>query len=683
MIARAPHSALDIYVSFAEAAALEEFTTERRIYGLATRDNTRPVKKTGNGRPKREINLAALSASAQARYFERLPKIMGIASTLGELPASAVAAPRERVDVPDKFRGRVDCRLRAIRPLIDFGSVKGRARRAEYAALLESQAAKLGKHIDTLRDWLARFRKRGEVGLAPKLREDEKESRFFNDHPNAAIFAQAMKIRERANVRAIFESLRREWKGPQLEEEDEPPSYNTVRRYLEREISHPLEVLAGEGKEAYVSKCAPSIIRSEVPVMHTFVSDHRVHDVFVRNTCWSHLKPNQLYRPWMTAIYDWGSRKILGVVWATSPSSRTINSAIRMAVAHAGGFPRNFYWDNGKDYRAVGRILLSPELSALLASQAVQFSEEGVNGVERFVKHALPKRPRGKPIESWFAFWAKRFDPIWRPAYAGNKPSNCPADCKEAQKQHEQFLAGKRGSTHIPTDEEFMILAAQWADEYNERPLAQLDGKTANQVFDEQWPEENRRRPDPRMLARLFWEKEIRTVLPGGCFDLDSMRYKPKPEYIGVLADLQKQKVKVLRDPYNLGDGIVVDAESGEFLGEIMLQPRIGQSDDPITREAIKSSMREQRTVQKLSQNYIDGIYGLARAKGIMTEREALRERALGTGTYGRAIDLIAPGVNAAPVQMTRAAVPALAPRFVSEGVKEDTFDISQLEMEE
>jgi len=37
---------------------------------------------------------------------------------------------------------------------------------------------------------------------------------------------------------------------------------------------------------------------------------------------------------------------------ALAPSSRTINSALRIAIL-SHGMPRNFYWDNGEDYKKV------------------------------------------------------------------------------------------------------------------------------------------------------------------------------------------------------------------------------------------------------------------------------------------------------------------------------------------
>jgi len=66
--------------------------------------------------------------------------------------------------------------------------------------------------------------------------------------------------------------------------------------------------------------------------MEWWISDHRQFDVMVRNTLFAELKPDEPYRVWFTAILDWGSRKIVGWCFAPTPSSRTINSALRLAV---------------------------------------------------------------------------------------------------------------------------------------------------------------------------------------------------------------------------------------------------------------------------------------------------------------------------------------------------------------
>src|SRR5574337_527453 len=165
-----------------------------------------------------------------------------------------------------------------------------------------------------------------------------------------------------------------------------------------------------------------------------------------------------MYRPWLTAIYDWGSRKLVGFTWSPNPNWATICSALR-APALEFGFPRHFYWDNGKDFRKVKRqfadIEIPPQAGDVLRLGGAQ------------VHLTLPKHPRSKPVEAYFVRWSARFDRLFGASYAGNKPENCRPECREAQKRHGDYLKVKRRSSPLPTDAEFIQAAVQWAEEYN------------------------------------------------------------------------------------------------------------------------------------------------------------------------------------------------------------------------
>jgi hypothetical protein len=357
-----------------------------------------------------------------------------------------------------------------------------------------------------------------------------------------------------------------------------------------------------------------------------------------------------------------------------------------MGIAQA-GFPQNLYWDNGKDFQAVARAL-----TVLLEAQRVSITS------------ALPFSPRSKPIESYFTRWAFRFDKLFRPAYAGNKPSNCPPECREAQKQHAQWLAGRRDTTPLPNDRDFIIRALQFAVEYNGTPHRSLDGRTPNQVFDEQYPPAQREPVDRRLLDRLFWRRDERKLLAGGCVEIDRVRYEPVEESFGELAMACGRSVTVCRDPYDLSEAIALDSGSGEFLGELRVQERIDQAPQGrITQDAIRAAMRRERGFKRACAQYHAAIEAIATGAGWKPEREALLDRARGikTGTDGREIlrgaapgsgDQTAPpqsarllpaspfGVrNAADAD--RAIFADLAPAFVSDGVEDDD-DFGPVELE-
>jgi putative transposase len=629
--------------------------TERHVRRAAGSWSARASEMRGrNGKQQREYLLSSLPAEAQAKFAEETRKgllvVPAAEQTLPLFTSAPLSSPAPRVAIPEDLEDQARARLKAIEPLLDF-----RARTNGHRPTIRladgrsvSTLADLAEYVSaqqkppvssrTLFRWLDRFDSHGYSALADTPRKDKGQSRFFEEHAAGAAFLQQKFLREGLSREMAWEALVREWK--KIGEKGETPCYDTARNYLNA-LAESLKVLSRDGKETHERLCSPFIQRSKVPVMDWWVSDHREFDVLVRNTLFGEMKQDQAYRLWLTALYDWGSRKIVGFCLAPNPSKRTINSAIRMAVL-SHGFPSNFYWDNGKDYKSVRAdlemITLSEEAQALLDRNRIGITS------------AIPKRPRSKPIESWFARWSKRFDVIWRPAYVGNAPGNRPEDADESQKQHAKYLAGKRGTSPLPTDAEFIVATVQWIEEYNETRLRKLDYRTPNEVMEEAHPERNRQKVNPRLLDILFSERTKRTVQKGGCVQLDGMRYEPTDESLFPLETRCGREVAILRDPYNLGEAIAADAETLQFVGELRMQEFIAQCPNGrVTRDQIQAAMRRERSLRKGYASYLATLSTIAAGQGWKTEREALVDRALArTGTDGRIPTAVVPGARRA-----------------------------------
>ena len=214
-------------------------------------------------------------------------------------------------------------------------------------------------------------------------------------------------------------------------------------------------ILSREGKRQFQERCEPYLLTdfdSLVP-NQIWVSDHGQHDVWVRNDLFSGVSANAAVRPWLTAVIDMRSRKIVGTAWSANPSSHTISSALRVAIENF-GIPQTLVIDNGKDYEKIGRIDFSPECSGVLVRLGIQ------------PHYCLPRHPQSKLIESWFGTVRKRFDCLW-PSYCGSSPTNRPEQCTDALKEHQAFLKGKRKSSPLPLASEFIATARQWITEYN------------------------------------------------------------------------------------------------------------------------------------------------------------------------------------------------------------------------
>ena len=619
----------------------------------------------------------------------------------GELPLFPAATEGESAEIPQKqvtvlpeeMQREAEKRFSILQPLLEFRR-RGRPIKLADGSIIKSvvdfakwHGARQNPAISrpTLLRWLHFFEKgrpenrevKGLPALADPARKDKGVSRIFGplDNPTkAGMFLQKKWLREELSGRLAWESLRANWSHLG---EGEAPSYTTALNYL-YSLPRPLKTLAHEGAEKFTAKEAPFILRDAPPAMDWWIADHRQHDVIVQNDLFREIAWLQAIRLWLTAIFDWGSRALIGYVWAPTPSSRTISSATRMAIDEQ-GFPRKrFYFDNGKDFKRFKADLdafqLSTDLAGLLGSRRIRISS------------ALPKHPRSKPIESYFVRWAVRFDPLWKPAYCGNRPERCPIACREAQKHHQEFLAGRREKSPLPTAREFVLAASRFADEYNDMPLSALGGKTPNQIMEEQCPERTRQKVDPRTTAVLFWERDVRVVQQGGCVRLDGMQYEPDGASLGAMHLRSGRAVLVARDPYDLGRAIAVDPETGAFIGGLAIQERIAQDpENPITRDQVKASARSERAVKRAYGEWLRLIDVQSGAYGWKTEREQLVERAIANGTDGFGLAGMAPRRAPGAVRQLPAPRPArqLQPAFVSDAVAQDAEIFREIELED
>ena len=678
------------YVTAKQVSAVTSWS-ERHVHRTARKRNWahRLSESVGrNGKREREYALSALPADAQLRLLQSgalrgdvVVTSEAILEKRGEtLPlfASMTAHPsRERVDLPDEDRKEADLRFTIISPIIGHATgqrvqVDAEGKRLPLRAIVEQVATRSRKTELTIWRWWAAWKKGGYVALARKIRKDRGKPRILEAFPAACAFVQNKRLIEGLNASHVYEVLARDWsklaKG-------KPPSYATVRRYLDT-IPLPVKTLCREGREAFVSKCAPFVLRQAPPAMQWWISDHRRLDVFCRNTLFPHLGRNQMYRPWLTAVYDWGSRMLVGFAFSPTPSSATIGSALRMAAREL-GFPAHLYWDNGEDFKKVKRelqaIQMAPQIADLLHVKQVK------------VTSALPKHPRSKPVEAYFVRWSVRFDAMWGAAYAGNRPQNCRPECREAQRQHKEFLDEKRRESPLPTDEALVAAAREWIWEYNyETKLEALDGRTPENVMNEQYPAASRRPASEIDLTRLLSEKCERKILAGGCVEIDRMSYQPDDASLGPLAHAQGKRLTILRDPYNLGDAAAID-ERGGYVGSLKLKVLVNQDpESAITRDDIKEGMRRQRAILRACRDYQELLKSTAAMQGWKWEHELLLERATSrTGTdHFAAAKAAAPGARrpALPAE----AASATASPFVSDSVAkyrgafDDVIEVSE-----
>lgn len=463
----------------------------------------------------------------------------------------------------------------------------------------------------TVWTYYLRYRGGGADALVKEPRADRGRSHTVEARPLLRKFVTA-KWREAGNLALIRDAVRREWGGPLLPYEGKPPSYNSLRRFLES-IPAPLRD-RGTNQEKD-SKYAPYLVTGRgqwTRPNECWVGDHRILDVLVLNDCLPGAPRGAAVRPWLTCLQDMRTRVIVGWAWSASPSSRSIAAALRQGVERF-GLPETFLMDNGKDFRKVGGE------GGLLERLGVR------------ARYCIRRHPQSKQVESFFNLLARRFDSCF-PDYTGARAGARPDACREGEKKHHEYLAGKRGATPLMPASHFMALCGQWLDEYNrthEHGGLGMDGRAPLDVMDELLPLAQRRIPAMAELAPLFWDEQRRKVR-NGKVELDGATYSAP------LDDEQAQQnmylanartVVVRRDPQDASRALAFeDGPSGALLARLESDELRAQG--PIPEDELRAHLRLRARLDRAAKKAADAMaYGVPREIDLLADRAGL-ERA-------------------------------------------------------
>jgi len=356
-------------------------------------------------------------------------------------------------------------------------------------------ASQHGIKARTARSWLTKYTRFGLYGLIDRDRSDKGMPRKANSAAKDLILGLATPKRGVFGSLSMQEMFRayeeeRAWRetrigkllcptdvekyvryieeGSRLSERARLPqlSYASLRRYVQ-EIPEAVRTLAREGSETYrnTQEIISHRALSEIDPLEYVVSDHRVLDVFCRIPVkggW------RLGRPWITAALDMRTRKWLAWVLVETPSSDSIAAVLKKVfIGH--GIPKNWYVDNGRDFRCEfleGRQSRTRQSGAADLDTACR-GVLGTLGVR--VVHAIVKNARAKIIEPCFNRIAN-FDKQL-PEYCGHRPSERPERFDEMVKQHEAWLRGERAVSPFRTIQEVATLYEDAIADINEMPL--------------------------------------------------------------------------------------------------------------------------------------------------------------------------------------------------------------------
>jgi putative transposase len=610
------------WLSIAQISRVTGWTDRhvRRLADAGKIESRSSDRIAANGRAERDYALESLPAEFQVKYARNNMLAPGD-SSIRTLPPEKLEQAEERLQPVIRLKAFID----GDRPPLQFADGRPVKNSNDFAEFIAPQ---YGLTASGLWKRYSRYNRAGLKGLAGN-RKDKGTSRFFENYPDAAKFVLAKKA-EGLNDAHITDALKRDWRLL-YNHGSRPPSYTTVSCYL-KSLPPVLRDRVRLNDQNHATLYAPHLVTdfTKLRVNEIWVSDHRIHDVFFQNDCFDHRPRLCALRLWETAIEDMRSRTIVASVWNTTPSSRTIASALRVAISR-NGVPEYFYVDNGKDYRKIGRGALTgyeapeekptelDEHGRVVLDQAPSglLSRLGIK-----VKYCKPRHPQSKLIESYFNHQSQRLDNVFGAAYAGRRPDRRPDACGAAIKVHNEFLDGERQESPLPLASEGIKLCLWWTHEYNGTHRHSghgMDRRTPYEVMEQLLPVERRKTVQLHEIEELFWDRQRRTVTR--CeVHLHNSTYEGENDIVKQrLHDANGTSILVACDPHNLGEAVAFDSNDN-FIGRLVSQKLIERG--PISHDDIKAMERLRR---KLSRGVKD-FWRLV-GSGVPSELDLMRAR--------------------------------------------------------
>ncbi|WP_237673612.1 DNA-binding protein [Vreelandella profundi] len=389
----------------------------------------------------------------------------------------------------------------------------------------------------TLKRWIADFKKHGERGLAPKRRQAD-----MSMPPWAGDFLKRYQKPQKPSVEAAYQLLVEQTEPPH-------PSIHQVRRWLAK--------LSPEARErgrlgAHESKSLKAFVRrtsKELWPNDIWVADGHTFDAEVINP-----ETGQAFRPEVTLIIDWGTRRIVGFALNLAESTLATLDALRYSISRAGMFG-TFYVDNGSGF----------------ANDTIR---EVVDRLGGQMKHSLPYNSQARGIierahKTILVKLAKTMD-----SYIG-----ADMDKEAATKAHKLSRRDiKQGlkPAQLPTFQEFYDRLNEALDAYNFRPhrglpkVRDLDtGTLRHQSPMEAWKSAEAEgfealTAPADVVASLMRPQLVRKTHRG------EVRVNSGIYFLKDLVDFHGEEVRVGWDYRDVGQVGVFTLE-GEIIGEALL----------------------------------------------------------------------------------------------------------------
>jgi hypothetical protein len=591
------------------------------------------VGRNGNGY---EVSLAALSPAEQSAYFARA----------GATAIVSIAAPLVVSLEAANNRQREGAAKRKVAVHAYSALLAHYHRQPGITAARERLAADLGVSVDSLVRWHSQYLTHGDAGLVDRNDGSSRRGRTTIPRGALAFFVARWKDRDDPpTIARAIEDTRLEYEcgaiggaactNPKcrLPHADDP-----FYRWIEEHVTA-AERIARDAVDT-PSSFLPYVGRAMEQPYRTLQSDHHIADVFVNcegTVCGGGLADCRAHRPWITPIYDVGSRKIIShAVSLDVPNSERILRAFFLAVMKE-GLPERFYVDNGRDFKKAAERRLTRESTEYLGRRF------GTLGIQ--VVFARPYNAQAKAIERLFGTFVER---RWRgtPGYTGR-----------LGKRSERTQSLVAHPEQLPTFTDFCQYLDATIDIHNTSAHrgTGMQGRTPTAVLAAWRATHPRREPDPFAFRLVFWrmvERTLGRVSRGyGVRDQHLVYVLADPD-ARVAAAYLGSRVKVLIDPEDVAHAIVC-SEREEFLCEArVLELATHDTSDAVTQEALEAVKHQAKAFRRrVYAGDRDAIRQLARFKAgyiprlvaVGRSRRAESERLVAAGGAGDAVSVVIP----------------------------------------
>lgn len=456
---------------------------------------------------------------------------------------------------------------RAIQALVDMASAGELSpylnERVSIANDRKTETRTLSER--TLKRWVSAFRKEGERGLAPKRRKAD-----MSMPPWAGDFLKRYQRPQKPSVEAAYQLLVEQTEPPH-------PSIHQVRRWLaklspearERGRMGPRELKA---LKPFTRRTADNLWPNDV-----WVADGHTFDAEVINPL-----TGQAFRPEVTLIIDWATRRIVGFAINLAESTLATLDALRDAVSRVGMF-NLFYVDNGSGFDNASVY-------------------EVVDRLGGTITHSLPYNSQARGVierahQSTLVRLAKEL-----PSYIGADMD--PEAAGRVHKLSRRDIAQGLKPAQLPDFQTFFDRLNEALNAYNHRPHKGLpkirdleSGKLRHQSPMEAWKSAEAEgfealTAPADTVASLMRPQETRKTHRG------EVRYAGGIYFLDVLRDFHGEEIKVAWD-YRDVSSVGIYTLAGEWIGDAVLD---GNATDAMPQTMIQraADKRERGQLNRL-----------------------------------------------------------------------------------